>query len=434
MVAGIEETVRPFFVQPINLPQGVAQSPPNRVILLVDDSRVQRRILRAQVERLGYDVLEAASGGAALDICGSRHVDFIISDWMMPGMTGLEFCQRFRALDRPGYGYFVLLTSKSETSEVVRGLEVGADDFLTKPVNSHELRARLAAGERVLGMEQQLQEKTTIIGAALSELQSLYDAIDRDLLQARTIQESLIPEKSIAFGPSRVSLLMKTCGHVGGDLVGAFSPGKNRLAFYSIDVSGHGITSALMTARLAGYLSGKYLDHNIATEKRFSKFFALRQPEDVARALNERLMTDNGVGEYFTMAYAIADLTTGHLRIVQAGHPYPMVQRRTGAIEVLGQGGAPVGLLEDVAFEAFDLTLEVGDRLFFFSDGFTETVTHSGKMLEEEGMARLIDAVRNAKGLEALDDLYWMLSQERAAPGADDDVSAVLFEYQGPVA
>ncbi|SMX47033.1 PP2C family protein-serine/threonine phosphatase [Actibacterium lipolyticum] len=403
-----------------------------QTVLLVDDSRVQRRILRALVAKWGYSVLEAASGAEALEICADSAVDFIISDWMMPGMNGIEFCKRFRASKRASYGYFILLTSKSETGEIVNGLEVGADDFLTKPVNSSELRARLKSGERVLRMEQELHEKNKLIGAALDELQGLYDTIDRDLIQARKIQESLVPDRFFEFGPTTVSMLMKPCGHVGGDLVGAFSPGPNRLAFYNIDVSGHGITSALMTARLAGYLSGKFLEQNIAVEKRFSRFFALLQPNHVARVLNERLLSDTGVEEYFTMVYGIADLTTGHLRMVQAGHPHPMVQRADGSVEFIGAGGVPVGLVSGAEYQCFDVTLSVGDRILICSDGFTEAECDDGQMLEEEGLEQLLCDCGDSAASEVLDDMFWRLTQRRTTAPLNDDVSAVLLEYGGP--
>ncbi|MEO5614655.1 MAG: response regulator, partial [Cypionkella sp.] len=96
-----------------------------------------------QLSRWGYQVTEAASGDEALALCLLQDFDIVLSDWMMPGMTGLEFCKAFRALPREGYGYFILLTSKSEKAEIADGLENGADDFLTKPVSADELRARL---------------------------------------------------------------------------------------------------------------------------------------------------------------------------------------------------------------------------------------------------------------------------------------------------
>ena len=81
-------------------------------VLIVDDSRVQRRILSSYFKQWGYEVLEADSGHTALEICQSEPIDLILSDWMMPGMNGLEFCKAFRNLKRDSYGYFILLTSK----------------------------------------------------------------------------------------------------------------------------------------------------------------------------------------------------------------------------------------------------------------------------------------------------------------------------------
>ncbi len=401
-------------------------------VLLVDDSRLQRRILRVLLDKWGYHVVEAASGPEALDICRTTPIDIIISDWVMPEMTGVEFCRLFRSLDRDSYGYFMLLTSKSETGEIVNGLEVGADDFLTKPVNASELRARLTAGERVLRMEQELHAKNNLLETTLSELQGLYDSIDRDLAQARKIQDSLVPEREIRFGPTRVSMLLNPCGHVGGDLVGVFSPGTNKLGFYGIDVSGHGVTSAMMTARLAGYLSAKYMEHNLALERRFDKFFSLLPPEEVAQQLNERLLADSGVEEYFTMAYGVMDMTRGEVRMVQAGHPHPALIRADGSVEFIGDGGVPIGLLPDVRFEPVTLSLEPGERLLFYSDGFTESLDSDGNMLDEEGLARLIRENVHLTGPEFLEALSNALGSRLPDGKLDDDVSALVLDYNGP--
>jgi len=125
-------------------------------ILVVDDSRLQRRILSSLVKGWGFEVAEAASGSEGVEMAGSFRPDIVLSDWMMPGMNGLEFCEAFRASSGDRYGYFILLTSKSEKDEVARGLDAGADDFLSKPVNAHELRARVRAGERILKMQREL--------------------------------------------------------------------------------------------------------------------------------------------------------------------------------------------------------------------------------------------------------------------------------------
>nr|WP_254428810.1 MULTISPECIES: SpoIIE family protein phosphatase [unclassified Ruegeria] len=403
-------------------------------VLVVDDSRLQRRILVASLKKWGFQVLEADNGAAALEICAKESPDLVLSDWVMPGMSGLEFCRAFRSLNREVYSYFILLTSKSEKQEVARGLDAGADDFLIKPLEADELRARISAGARILDMQRELSEKNRLIESALEDLKLAHDAIDKDLMQARKIQESLVPELTRSFGNSRVSLLLKPCGHIGGDLVGMFSPGVNRLGFYSIDVSGHGITSAMMTARLGGYLSSKHFDQNVAMEKRFDKFYALLQPEKVAETLNSRLMADAGIEEYFTMVYGIIDLRNGHLKMVQAGHPHPLVLRQDGGTAFLGEGGLPIGLLPDVSFQRIETYLNPGDRLLLYSAGFTECTMADGQLLEEEGLRQMaIKCTKGAAGSDFLDNIFRDLTQAMA-PGSsmDDDVSAVFFEYGGP--
>ncbi|MEM6658606.1 MAG: fused response regulator/phosphatase [Pseudomonadota bacterium] len=405
-----------------------------RKVLVVDDSRLQRRILVASLKKWGFDVIEADNGDAAIALCADNPPDLVLSDWVMPGMSGLEFCREFRRLDTRQYSYFILLTSKSEKQEVARGLDAGADDFLIKPLEADELRARISAGARILDMQRELSEKNRLIESALEELKLAHDAIDKDLIQARKIQESLVPELTREFGRSRISLLLKPCGHIGGDLVGMFSPGVNRIGFYSIDVSGHSITSAMMTARLGGYLSSKHFEQNVAMEKRFDKFYALLQPDDVAAKLNARLMADSGVEEYFTMVYAIVDLRNGHMKMVQAGHPHPLVLRSDGTSEFLGDGGLPIGLLPDVSFQQIETHLEPGDRLLLYSDGFTECHLAGGGLLDEDGLRDMAqDCAKDQGGSEFLDDMFWRLTQVMSPDiGIGDDVSAVFFEYNGP--
>ena len=142
------------------IPAEQTNSSPARVlrVLVVDDSRAQRMILVLHLRRWGYQVIEAGSGEEALALCTTAPPDIVLSDWMMPGMSGLDLCRRIRDLPQEGYRYFILLTSKSEKTEVADGLEGGADDFLTKPVNPEELRARMRAGERIIGMQDELVE------------------------------------------------------------------------------------------------------------------------------------------------------------------------------------------------------------------------------------------------------------------------------------
>ncbi|GAW35761.1 transcriptional regulatory protein WalR [Roseovarius sp. A-2] len=401
-----------------------------RRVLVVDDSRAQRRILTASLQRWGFDVREADSGGSALRICADYAPDLVLSDWMMPGMTGLEFCRAFRDMARDSYGYFILLTSKSDKDEVALGLDAGADDFLTKPINAAELRARIAAGARILKMERELTDKNRLITSTLDELQSLYDSLDSDLIEAKKLQQSLVSERYRDFGTAEVSLLLQSAGHVGGDLVGMFPISEGRIGLYGIDVSGHGISSALMTARLAGYLSSSVPEQNLALQKTHCGGFAPRPPAEAIAMLNRVIMSEMETEHYFTIALADVDLQSGHVVIAQAGHPYPALQRAGGAVEFIGQGGLPVGLIDAAEFQQFEVTMAPGDRLMIHSDGITECAARDGALLDETGLARILRDLRQTRGPAFLESLIWKLSDFAGDADFQDDISAVLLEFR----
>ncbi|MCU9848120.1 SpoIIE family protein phosphatase [Defluviimonas sp. WL0024] len=398
--------------------------------MVVDDSRMQRRILSSQLARSGYEVLEAGSAEEALDISAATAPDLVISDWMMPGMTGIEFCQALRDRLQSGYTYFILLTSKTESAEIARGLESGADDFLTKPVSGDELRARIAAGERILRMERELTEKNRLLSSTLDELQAIYDSVDRDLVEARKLQQSLVRERHRSFGNAEVSLLLRPSGHVGGDLVGFFPINARRVGLFSIDVSGHGITSALMTARLAGYLSGNSPEQNVALVLTEFGIYDARDPADLAEQLNRLVFRELQTENYFTLAYADVDLVTGRVVMVQAGHPYPAILRADGRVEYLGQGGLPIGLIEEAGYEPFEAQLSAGDRLFLMSDGITEAENQAGVQLGEDELAQLMTLRSGVSGAAFLDALMQDLASFAGAEFGDD-ISGVFFEFHG---
>lgn len=403
-----------------------------RQVLLVDDSRAQRRMLRAYLARWGYEVAEAASGEEALALCRHSRFDIVLSDWMMPGMSGLDLCRAFRALPREGYGYFILLTSKTGKDEVAQGLDVGADDFLSKPVNADELRARLQAGERIVGMQRELAEKNRLLGDTLTELQGLYDSLDRDLIEARKLQQALVRDRHHDFDSASVSLLLRPSGHVGGDLVGFFPLDARRIAFFAIDVAGHGVASAIMAARLAGMLSSAPAEGNVALDMGAGAPPRPFPPEEVARRLNRMVLEQMQVDQYFTCIYCDADLVSGRVRLVQAGHPHPLLLRADGQVERLGAGGMPVGLLPDALHDRVELHLHPGDRLFLMSDGMTECADPLGHELGEDGVAALVRHNLALSGERFLDALLWGVEAFAATADMPDDISAVLFEYRGP--
>lgn len=404
-------------------PEGV------RLILVVDDSRAQRFTLRKILERLGYGVVEAENGQEALEIADRHPVDLVISDWMMPGMTGIELCEAFRTLDRENYGYFILLTSKSERADVQTAFEAGADDFLTKPIDAHELGARLNAGDRIIRMERDLGRKNTLLTGLVNEMQKLSDALDRDLEEARALQQSLVPQRFFRFDRAEVSLLLRPAGKVGGDLVGVIPISDTRIGVYSIDVSGHGIASALMTARIAGLLSGASPDRNLALEYGKHGELKMRDPTRICAALNKHLIEEMEAEHYLTAMIADCDLDTGRVRMAQAGHPPSIVMSATGETRFVGDGGMPVGLLPDATYDTLEIQLQPGDRLFLFSDGLDECRGAAGGFLESDGLAELLSQSQSLKGEEFFEALVWDVYRFAGGTALDDDVSGAMFDY-----
>lgn len=397
--------------------------------LVVDDSAAQRLVLAKNLERWGYDVTEAASGDAALELCKSHPFDLILSDWMMPGLNGLEFCRAFRGLNRDAYCYFILLTSKNDKNAVAEGLNVGADDFLSKPVSTPELRARIMAGERLIAMERQVNARNDELRAALRKLQALYDAVDRDLMEARKLQQSLIRDRFHDFGGSQLSLMLHSSGHVGGDMVGTFPINADRVGIYSLDVSGHGVAAALLGARIGGMLGGAPSQNIALSRNHMTGQIEAVAPHDVAARMNTLMLQEIETDAYLTIAYADVDLSTGRVLMVQAGHPHPLIQRGDGAVEYLGEGGLPIGLLDGAQYASFEAELRPGDRLFLYSDGIVECANDAGAEFGEQGLRALFQRLHKARGLSFLDRLKWDLAAWAGRDEFGDDVSGALLEF-----
>src|ERR1700735_2941646 len=132
--------------------------PVNKIVIAEDDP-VSRRVLQVFLAKWGYEVISAADGLEALRLLESVDAPPIaVLDWMMPGLEGPQVCQRVRQIAGRPYTYIILLTAKAQKDDLLRGLEAGADDYLTKPFDAPELRARLLGGQRILTLQDELIE------------------------------------------------------------------------------------------------------------------------------------------------------------------------------------------------------------------------------------------------------------------------------------
>jgi len=128
-------------------------------VLIVEDSPVTRRLLRASLQKWQYEVTEAEHGAQAWELFRHEHFPLVLTDWLMPEMDGMELTRRIRELDLPSYVYIILLTAKSEKEDLVAAMDAGADDFLAKPFDPDELRVRVREGQRIITLERKLAEQ-----------------------------------------------------------------------------------------------------------------------------------------------------------------------------------------------------------------------------------------------------------------------------------
>lgn len=168
-------------------------------ILVVDDEQIDRRIVEKTLIRLGHDVILADNGEAAWQKIQEEPIRFVITDWNMPLMDGIQLIKKVRATTLPGYVYTILVTSNNKDEDIVAGLYAGADDYLTKPFNPTELEARVAVGERMLALEDGLVqannqlEKLAMVDSltGLLNRRAIYRFARGELERARRVSEPI---------------------------------------------------------------------------------------------------------------------------------------------------------------------------------------------------------------------------------------------------
>jgi two-component system cell cycle response regulator len=187
-------------------------------VMIVDDEPISRRILENFLIECGYEVLSASDGMEALETIRSPDAPrLVISDWMMPKMNGVELCEKVRGMKKEQYIYFILLTTKAEKGDVIKGLESGADDFIVKPFDREELKCRIKIGERIINLEQRIMQ--------LANTDYLTGVLNRRAFMERMEEEanrSIRNEEEMSIIITDIDHFKKfndTFGHQVGDLV-----------------------------------------------------------------------------------------------------------------------------------------------------------------------------------------------------------------------
>jgi len=393
-------------------------------ILVAEDAPNIRLGLTRMLQKWGYEVHAAADGEQAWEILKAQHIQFVVSDWMMPGISGPELCQKIRHREVPYYTYVILLTARDEKDALVEGMESGADDYLVKPFNQSELKVRIKAGERVLQLERDLAARNAELWEAHSELKTAYTLIEEDLKAAAQLQYSLLPAKGMRTDTLEFDWLFLPSTFVGGDILNYRELDEHETLFYMLDVSGHGVQAAMLSVGLTRVLSPSFCRENGRQDggERTS-------PDAVVSALNDRFQTDPDDSRYFTMVLGIFDSRDGKIRICQAGHPHPILIRADRSVEQIGNGGMPVGMLPDVMFETSETDFNSGDRLIIYSDGITECEDRNEEQYGVERFSRFLATSRTENLKPVLEKLQSLVTDWQGSDQFDDDVSVLAIEH-----
>jgi sigma-B regulation protein RsbU (phosphoserine phosphatase) len=395
-------------------------------ILVVEDDPMQRLVLVKLLKNHGHEVVAVSDGDAAWEAIGNSTFNIVFTDWMMPGMTGLELTQKIRMTRGGHYSYVILCTSRSSRADLVEGLRSGADDYIEKPIHEDELLVRLAAGERVINLERRLEEENHKLEETNRSLKKAYQTIRDDLDAAARMQRSLLPASGTIHGVHFTSLFIPA-SVVAGDVFNFFSIGTGSVGFYLLDVSGHGIPAAMLSVTLSKMLTTRPEASSPLIEPgRTGSSYAIRPPHEALSEVNERFQDQGDM--YFTMVYGVLDKASGILRLAQAGHPAPILLRGDNSIESLGDGGFPLGMLPDRSFDALEYQVEKGDRLILCSDGVLECTNSAG---EEFGQQRFIDLLsrhRHSTLDSLLKSLQSTMHQWAGSSEFADDVTLLALE------
>lgn len=394
-------------------------------VLVVDGSSAVQLLLLGKLRSWGHSVTVASDGLDGWDKVREAIYDLVISDWDPPEMDGLDLCHMIRAHSFPQYVYVILCAGKDPRPDLVSGMEAGADDFISKPVDFAELRVRVVAAQRVMQLQSELASQKQSLYKLNQELTEAHSRMERDLEAAAGTQIRLLPKIHDLHPRVRLDWLFIPSRFLAGDMLNYFMADERHLVFYQLDVSGHGIPAALLSVTVSRILVPLEGSPSIRVSP-IDRRLELVAPADVVAELNARFQAEDDL--YFTIVYGILDVFTRELRFCQAGHPGPVLIRRNTSPVVLGEGGFPVGMIEGMTYGEKVLQLETGDRIIVYSNGLSECENAVSIRYEQQRLTEMLDQNRDGS-LEALmNGVREALGTWRGQAEFADDVSVLALE------
>ena len=389
-------------------------------LLVVDDNEMNRDMLSRRLSRRGHSVVAVEDGKLALERIAEESFEVVLLDIEMPGIDGLEVLRRMRHDHSPNDLPIIMATAKRESEDVVKALKLGANDYVTKPLDFPIVLARV---------QTQLSLKRS-----QDALRAAHERMRRDLLAAAKVQRDLLPTRRPEVEGVRFAWHYEPCDELAGDILNVIPLDDERTALYVLDVCGHGVRSSLLSVAMTHTLSRKGDSSSIITVPEGDRDRAeVADPATVAHRLSSLFpMAENGM-LYATLGYGIIEGRARRFTYTCAGHPSPVLIRAGGRVTCHDEPGLPIGIsLEDSnsgnPYQNFQLDLESGDRLYLYSDALIEERSPSGELFGVERLSTQLVETRDRSLEESIDGAIERLREWVGDAGFKDDLSIVSLE------
>lgn len=375
----------------------------NLKVLIADDSPSDRLLLEALVRKAGYEVLPAEDGVEALEVFNREAPDIVLLDALMPRMDGFEVARAIKSVDSDDMTPIIFLTSLVDTESLVKCLDAGGDDFLSKPYNGVILQAKIRAMVRLREMHQTLQSHRDKIAKNHQQLL-------REQVVAKEVFDNIAHTGCL--GASNVKYSLSPLAVFNGDVIVAGMRPNNSMVLLLGDFTGHGLPASIGAMPLASSFYGMI-------QKGFS-------PNHILREINQKLHQILPTGLFCCAAIAEINFKRRTAQVWNGGLPGVLMQRADGTVDEINSKHLPLGVVGDERFQGdmVSIDMAVGDRLFLWSDGVIEARNQQGEMF---GQDRLIDCFKqNATG--TFDSVLNAVQDFADSEDQDDDISLLQVE------
>ena len=369
-------------------------------ILLVDDNPTNLQVLFQTLDGIGCKLLVAKNGKTALSIAGNARPDLILLDIMMPDIDGYEVCRQLKSVPATAAIPVIFLSALGDTEDKVKGLQMGAVDYITKPFQPDEVIARVNTHLTIHRLK--------------GEVESQKDQLEHELKVVSEVQQKLLPKQLPTIDGFRLAAHYETSRYAGGDYYDIIALPDNHWGFLMADAEGHSAPAAVLMAMTCA-LFRAYPD-------------TTTDPAKMLFYLNEHLCK---VAEpsFMTALYAVYNANQKTMRVARAGQPLPMIYRSSvkQASEYPCPGVYPLGI-EPYSREipVTETILETGDRFLVYTDGVSERFNPAGDIYGEKRVLQLLASDSGDNPQNVLAAIMADVERFAGERPADDDQALLL--------